>query len=85
MHHWDHGALRPWGHWDHGASDIAVYYDRQEYHIAVEGTLHCTARQVCIALDMKVVWAKDKIMQSFGHKTVISSQSKLHIQSKNFF
>ena len=24
-------------------------------------------------------------MQSFGHKTVISSQSKLHIQSKNFF
>jgi hypothetical protein len=23
-------------------------------------------------------------MQSFGHKTVILSQSKLHIQSKNF-
>ena len=24
-------------------------------------------------------------MQSFGHKTVILSQSKLHIQSKNLF
>ena len=32
--------------------------------------------------DMK---RNDKNIQSFGHKTVIWSQSKLHIKSKNFF
>ena len=33
---------------------------------------------------MENMYEKDKIMHSFGHKTVVSSKSKLHIQSKNF-
>ena len=30
------------------ASGLAIYYNKGEYTVAVEGTLHCTARQVCI-------------------------------------
>ena len=37
---------------------------------------------VTFDIEIKNMQYKDKIMQSFGHKTVISSQSKLHIQSK---
>ena len=43
------------------------------------------AKLVTFDISMDNMQWKDKIMQSFGHETVISSQSKLHIQSKNFF